>query len=81
MNMWKPGISSWRWRELRKMADSGICRGPSSGVTRGDMHESSKKRKTKSGICRGPGSGVTREDIHEPTEKQSQSCCPTKSGF
>jgi hypothetical protein len=43
--MRKPGTSSWRWRELRKMADSGICRGPSSGVTREDMHESSKKRK------------------------------------
>jgi hypothetical protein len=79
--MRKPVISSWRWRELRKMAGSGICRGPSSGVTRGDMHKSSKKRKPKSGICRGPGSEVTREDIHEPTEKQSQSCCPKKSGF
>jgi hypothetical protein len=44
-NMQKPGTSSWRWRELRKMADSGICRGPSSGVTREDMHEPSKKRK------------------------------------
>jgi hypothetical protein len=80
-NMRKPGISSGRWRELRKMADSGICRGPSSGVTRGDMNESSKKRKPKAEIYRGPGSRVTREDIHEPTEKQSQSCCPKKSGF
>jgi hypothetical protein len=79
--MRKPRISSWRWRELRKMADSGVCRGPSSGVTRGDMHESSKKRKPKSGICRGSGSGVTHEDIHELTKKQSQSCCPKKSGF
>jgi hypothetical protein len=79
--MRKPGISSWQWRELPKMADSGIYRGPNSGVMRGDMHESSKKRKPKSGICRGPGSGVTCEDIHEPTEKQSQSCCPKKSGF
>jgi hypothetical protein len=43
--MQKPGTLSWRWRELRKMADSGICRGPSSGVTREDMHEPSKKRK------------------------------------
>jgi hypothetical protein len=50
-------------------ARTSVCRGPSSRVTRGDMHESSKKRKPKSGICRGPGSGVTREDIHEPTEK------------
>jgi hypothetical protein len=81
MNMRKPGISSWRWRELRKMADSGVCRGLSSGITRGDMHESSNKRKPKSGICRGPGSGVTREDIHEPTEKQSQSCCPKMCRF
>jgi hypothetical protein len=79
--MRKPGTSSWRWRELQKMADSGVCRGPGSGVARGGMHESSKKRKPKSGICRGPGSGVTREDIREPTEKQSQSCCPKKSGF
>jgi hypothetical protein len=45
--MRKPGISSWRWRELRKMADSGVCRGLSSGITRGDMHESSNKRKPK----------------------------------
>jgi hypothetical protein len=80
-NMRKPGTSSWRWRKLRKMADSGICRGPSSGITREDMHESPKKRKPKSGICRGTGSGVTREDIHEQMEKQSQSCCPKKSGF
>jgi hypothetical protein len=43
--MRKPGTSSWRWRELRRTADSGICRGPSSGVTREDMHEPSKKRK------------------------------------
>jgi hypothetical protein len=44
-NMRKPGTSSWRWHELRGTADSGICRGPSSGVTREDMHELSKKRK------------------------------------
>jgi hypothetical protein len=80
-NMREPETSSWRWRELRKMADSGICRGPCSGVTREDMHESSRKRKPNSGICRGPDLGVTREDIHEPTGKQSQSCCPKKSGF
>jgi hypothetical protein len=43
--MQKPGTSSWRWRELRKTADSGICRGLSSGITREDMHEPSKKRK------------------------------------
>jgi hypothetical protein len=44
-NMWKPGTSSWRWPEHRGTADSGMCRGPSSGVTREDMHEPSKKRK------------------------------------
>jgi hypothetical protein len=43
--MQKPGASSWRWRELRRTADSGICRGLSSGITREDMHEPSKKRK------------------------------------
>jgi hypothetical protein len=58
-----------------------LIRESARDVTRGDMHESLKKRKPKSGICRGPGSGVTREDVHELTEKQSQSCCPKKSGF
>jgi hypothetical protein len=43
-NRRKPGISSWRWRKLRKMADSGICRGPGSGVTRGDIHEPTEKQ-------------------------------------
>jgi hypothetical protein len=43
--MQKPGTSSWRWRELRRAADSGICRGPSSGVAREDVHESTKKRR------------------------------------
>jgi hypothetical protein len=43
--MWKPGVSSWRWSERREMADSGICQGPSSGVTREDMHEPMKKRR------------------------------------
>jgi hypothetical protein len=43
--MQKPGTSSWRWRELRRAADSGICRRSSSGVTREDMHEPLKKRK------------------------------------
>jgi hypothetical protein len=42
--MQKPGTSSWRWRELRRTTDS-ICRGLSSGITREDMHEPSKKRK------------------------------------
>jgi hypothetical protein len=43
--MQKPRISSWRWRELRRTADSGICGGLSSGITGEDMHEPSKKRK------------------------------------
>jgi hypothetical protein len=43
--MQKPGTSSWRWSELRRAADSGICRGPSSGVTREDIHEPSKKQR------------------------------------
>jgi hypothetical protein len=43
--MWKPGVSSWRWSERREMADSGICQGPSSGVTREDMHEPMRKRR------------------------------------
>jgi hypothetical protein len=44
--MWKPGTSRWRWRELRRTADSGVCRGPSSGVMREDMHEPTKKRRS-----------------------------------
>jgi hypothetical protein len=43
--MRRPRTSSWRWRELRRKASSGICRGPSSGVTREDMHEPVKKRR------------------------------------
>jgi hypothetical protein len=43
--MQKPGTSSWRWRELRRAADSGICRRPCSGVTREDMHEPTKKQR------------------------------------
>jgi hypothetical protein len=43
--MQKPGVSSWRWSERRETVDSGICQGPSSGVTREDMHESMKKRR------------------------------------
>jgi hypothetical protein len=52
--MRKPGTSSWRWRELRRTADSGICRGPSSGVTREDMHEPTKKRR------------LIRESVEDP---------------
>jgi hypothetical protein len=44
--MRKPGVSNWRWSESREMADSGICQGPSSGVTREDMHEPMKKRRS-----------------------------------
>jgi hypothetical protein len=79
--MQEPGTSSWRWRELQRAADSGICRGPSSGVTREDVHELTKKQRLIRESVRGPNSGVTREDIHEPMKKQSQSCCPKKSGF
>jgi hypothetical protein len=43
--MRRPGTSSWRWRELRKKASSGICRGPSLEVTRGNMQEPVKKRR------------------------------------
>jgi hypothetical protein len=43
--MRKPGVSSWQWSERRETADSGICRGPSSGISREDMHESVKKRR------------------------------------
>jgi hypothetical protein len=32
------------WRELRRAADSGICRRPSSGVTREDIHEPTEKQ-------------------------------------
>jgi hypothetical protein len=42
--MQKPGTLSWRWRELRRAADSGICRGPGSGVTREDIHEPTEKQ-------------------------------------
>jgi hypothetical protein len=44
-NMRKPRTSSWRWRELRRTADSGICRGPSSGITREETYEPMKKRR------------------------------------
>jgi hypothetical protein len=43
--MQKPGTSSWRWHELQRASDSGICRGPSSGVTREDIHEPAKKQR------------------------------------
>jgi hypothetical protein len=43
--MRKPRTSSWRWRELRRAADSGICRRPSSGVAYEDIHEPAKKQR------------------------------------
>jgi hypothetical protein len=43
-NEWKPGISNRRWRELQRVADSGICRGLRSGVMHGDIHEPEKQR-------------------------------------
>jgi hypothetical protein len=44
-NMRKPGISNYRWPELRRTADSGICRGLSSGIRRVDMREPAEKRR------------------------------------
>jgi hypothetical protein len=41
----KPRISNRRWHELQRAANSGICRGPSSGVMHGDIHESAKKQR------------------------------------
>jgi hypothetical protein len=55
--MQKPGTSSWLWRELRRAADSGICRGPSSGVTREDIHELTKKQR------------LIRESVGDPVRK------------
>jgi hypothetical protein len=43
-NMRKPGISNCRWPELRRTADSGICRRPSSAVSREDIHEPGEKQ-------------------------------------
>jgi hypothetical protein len=43
--MRKPGISNCRRPELRKTADSGICRGLSSRVRRVDMREPAEKRR------------------------------------
>jgi hypothetical protein len=43
--MRKPGVSSCRWPELRRTADSGICQGLNSGVTREDMREPAEKRR------------------------------------
>jgi hypothetical protein len=55
--MRKPGTSSWRWGELRRAADSGICRGPSSGVTYEDIHEPAKKQ------------GLIRESVGDPVRE------------
>jgi hypothetical protein len=52
--MRKPGTSSWRWRELRRTADSGICRGLSSGVTREDMREPAEKQRPIRESVEGP---------------------------
>jgi hypothetical protein len=49
--------SSWQWRELRRTTDSGICRGPSSGVTREDMYEPMKKRRP------------SRESVEDPVRE------------
>jgi hypothetical protein len=55
--MQKPGTSSWRWRELRRAADSGIYQGPSSGVTRKHIHEPTKKQR----LIRESVGGLVRE--------------------
>jgi GTP cyclohydrolase FolE2 len=43
--MRKPGILNCRWPELRRAANSGICRGLSSGVRRVDMRKPTEKRR------------------------------------
>jgi hypothetical protein len=52
--MRKPGISSCRWPELRRAANSGICRGLSSGVRRVDMREPAEKRRPIRETVEGP---------------------------
>jgi hypothetical protein len=44
--MRKLGISSCRWPELQRAANSGICRGLSSGVRRMDVREPAEKRRS-----------------------------------
>jgi hypothetical protein len=43
-NMRKPGVSSCRWPELRRKANSGIYWRPNSGVSREDIHEPGEKQ-------------------------------------
>jgi hypothetical protein len=43
-NTRKPGTSSWRWREPRRAADSGICRESNSEVMHRDIREPAKKQ-------------------------------------
>jgi hypothetical protein len=43
--MRKPGVSSCRWPELRRTANSEICQGLSSEVTHEDMREPAEKRR------------------------------------
>jgi hypothetical protein len=43
--MQKPGVSSCRWPELRRTANSEICQGLSSGVSCEDMREPAEKRR------------------------------------
>jgi hypothetical protein len=54
MNTQKSGTSNWRRHELRRTANSGICRESSSEVIRGEIHESAKKQ---SQSCRPKKSG------------------------
>jgi hypothetical protein len=44
--MRKPEDSNCRWPELRRTANSGICRELSSGVGRVNMRETAEKRRT-----------------------------------
>jgi hypothetical protein len=44
-NARKPGISSRRWHEPRRVIDSGIFRGSNSEVKHGGIHEPAKKQR------------------------------------
>jgi hypothetical protein len=44
--MRKPGISNYRWPELRRAADSRTCRGLSSEVRRVGVREPVEKRRS-----------------------------------
>jgi hypothetical protein len=56
-NARKPGISNRRRRELRRAADSGICRGLRSRVMHGDIHEPEEKQR------------LIRESVRDPVRE------------